>query len=104
VTESPLPTSQFGHGLPHTVSLYIFNHVYSDVKPDFSGISSIAQYSHIAKWFEHLLQRPGFEAGRNVPRAHFHITLNDLPEDELDQFAEAGKKWQKEARDMEAAA
>jgi glutathione S-transferase len=49
------------------------------------------------------LQRPGFEAGRNVPRPHFHITLNDLPEDELDQFAEAGRKWQKEARDMEAA-
>ncbi|KAH7251009.1 glutathione S-transferase [Fusarium tricinctum] len=71
---------------------------------NFSGISSIAQYSHIAKWFEHLLQRPGFEAGRNVPRPHFHITLNDLPEDELDRFAEAGKKWQKEARDMEAAA
>ncbi|KAM0436258.1 hypothetical protein ACHAQK_007832 [Fusarium lateritium] len=70
---------------------------------NFSGIQSIAAYTHIQKWFERLLQRPGFEAGRNVPRPHFHITLNDLPEDELDQFAEAGKKWQKEARDKEAA-
>lgn len=104
MAESRLPTSQFGHGLPHTVSFYIFNHVYSNGKVDFSGISSITQYAHITKWFERLLQRPGFEAGRNVPRPHFHITLNDLPEDELDHFAEAGKKWQKEARDMEAAA
>ncbi|KAM0201603.1 hypothetical protein ACHAPI_001648 [Fusarium lateritium] len=70
---------------------------------NFSGIQSIAGYTHIKKWFERLLQRTGFEAGRNVPRPHFHITLNDLPEDELDQFAEAGKKWQKEARDKEAA-
>ncbi|KAM0290855.1 hypothetical protein ACHAO9_004782 [Fusarium lateritium] len=70
---------------------------------NFSGIQSIAAYTHIKKWFERLLQRPGIEAGRNVPRPHFHITLNDLPEDELNQFAEAGKKWQKEARDKEAA-
>jgi glutathione S-transferase len=73
------------------------------VSLDFSGLPSIAQYPEISKWFENLLQRPGFEAGRNVPRPHFHITLNNLPEDELDKFAEPGKKWQKEAREREAA-
>jgi glutathione S-transferase len=48
------------------------------------------------------LKRPGFEAGRNVPRPHFHITLNGLPEKELEKFAEPGIKWQKEAREKEA--
>ncbi|KAK7181249.1 glutathione S-transferase [Paraphaeosphaeria sporulosa] len=68
---------------------------------NFSGIPSIAQYTEIVKWFENLLQRPGFEAGRNVPRPHFHITLNELPEEELDKIAEHGKKWQDEARERE---
>ncbi|KAF2824815.1 glutathione S-transferase [Ophiobolus disseminans] len=70
---------------------------------NFSGLPSIAQYPAIVNWFEKLLQRPGFEAGRNVPRPHFHITLNGLPEDELDKVAESGKKWQDEARERDAA-
>ncbi|KAF5678682.1 glutathione S-transferase [Fusarium heterosporum] len=68
---------------------------------NFSGLPSISGYPQISKWFNNLLKRPGFEAGRNVPRPHFHITLNELPESELDKVAEVGKKWQKEARDME---
>ncbi|OAL02764.1 glutathione S-transferase [Phaeosphaeriaceae sp. SRC1lsM3a] len=68
----------------------------------FSGLPSIAQYKNIGKWFEVLLKRPGFESGRNVPRPHFHITLNELSEDELDKIAEGGKKWQDEAREREA--
>ncbi|KAH4345601.1 hypothetical protein HBH98_122060 [Parastagonospora nodorum] len=70
---------------------------------NFSGIPSLAPYPEITKWFNKLLQRPGFEAGRNVPRPHFHITLNDLGEDELDKVAEHGRKWQEEARENEAA-
>ncbi|KAL1606146.1 Glutathione S-transferase 2 [Paraconiothyrium brasiliense] len=70
---------------------------------NFSGLPSIDKYTEIKKWFENLLQRPGFEAGRNVPRPHFHITLNNLPENELDKVAEHGKKWQKEAREREFA-
>lgn len=64
---------------------------------------SLAQYTEITKWFDKLLQRPGFEAGRNIPRPHFHITLNDMPEHELDKVAEAGRKWQDEARERDAA-
>lgn len=70
---------------------------------EFSGLPSIAQYKNIGEWFELLLRRPGFEAGRNVPRPHFHITLNDLSEEELDKIAEGGRKWQDEAREKEAA-
>ncbi|KAL4731265.1 hypothetical protein ACLX1H_000230 [Fusarium chlamydosporum] len=70
---------------------------------NFSGLPYISKYTHIAKWFNNLLKRPGFEAGRNVPRPHFHITLNDFPEEELDKFAVPGIKWQKEAREKEAA-
>ncbi|PVI05792.1 glutathione S-transferase [Periconia macrospinosa] len=70
---------------------------------NFSGVPSITQYPHIVKWFENLLKRPGFEAGRNVPRPHFHITLNSLSEKELDKIAEGGRKWQDEAREREAA-
>ncbi|CAF3458209.1 unnamed protein product [Fusarium graminearum] len=70
---------------------------------DFSGLPDVMKYIHIKKWFDNLLERPGFEAGRNVPRPHFHITLNDLPEEKLGKFAEPGIKWQNEAREMEAA-
>ena len=68
----------------------------------FSGLPSIAQYKNIGQWFDKLLKRPGFEGGRNVPRPHFHITLNELSEDELDKIAEGGRKWQDEARESEA--
>ncbi|KAH7378410.1 glutathione S-transferase [Phaeosphaeria sp. MPI-PUGE-AT-0046c] len=70
----------------------------------FSGLPSIAQYKNIGRWFEKLLERPGFEAGRNVPRPHFHITLNELTEDELDKIAQGGRKWQDEARERVATA
>jgi glutathione S-transferase len=50
-----------------------------------------------------LLERQGFEKGRNVPRPHFHITLNEMGEEELDQIAKGGRKWQDEAREKEAA-
>lgn len=69
---------------------------------EFSGLPSIAQYKNIGKWFGMLLKRPGFEAGRNVPRPHFHITLNELSEDELNKIAEGGRKWQDEAREKQA--
>ncbi|CAI6334597.1 unnamed protein product [Periconia digitata] len=68
---------------------------------NFSGLSSLSRYTNVVKWFEALLQRPGFEAGRNLPRPHFHITLNELPEVELDKIAEQGKKWQDEARERD---
>lgn len=63
---------------------------------DFCGLPSIFQYTKIMKWFENILGRPGFEAARNVSRPHFHITLNNLPEEELNNIAEQGKKWQSE--------
>ncbi|KAL6917238.1 hypothetical protein FSST1_008733 [Fusarium sambucinum] len=69
---------------------------------NFSGLPDVMKYIHVKKWFSELLERPGFEAGRNVPRPHFHITLNDMPEEELEQFTEPGIKWQNEAREREA--
>ena len=70
---------------------------------DFSGLSSISQFPEISQWFEKLLRRPGVEAGRNVPRPHFHITLNNLTEEELDKVSEKTRKWQDDAREKEAA-
>jgi glutathione S-transferase len=46
-----------------------------------------------------LLQREGFEAGRNVPGKHVHIELNGMGEEEMDRLAEGGRKWQREARE-----
>jgi len=70
---------------------------------DFSGLPSLAAYPETTKWFDKLIQRPGFKAGRNVPRPHLHIMLNCLGEDELDKVAEHGRKLQEEAKEKEPA-
>ena len=72
------------------------------IRLDFSGITSLEKYPAITKWFKKLIKRPGFEAGRNVPRPHFHITLNEATEEEMERVAEGGRKWQDEARERDA--
>jgi glutathione S-transferase len=33
-----------------------------------------------------LLERPGFEKGRNVPCPHIYLQLNELPDEELERI------------------
>ncbi|KAL3491653.1 glutathione S-transferase [Aspergillus germanicus] len=70
----------------------------------FSGIPSIEEFAFVKSWLYKLLARPGFERGRNVPKPHVHLALNDLSEEELDERAQYGVKWIQDAMARDAAA
>lgn len=45
------------------------------------------------KWLYKLLERPGFEAGRNVPSKHTALDHKNLTEAELEAKAASSKAW-----------
>lgn len=51
-----------------------------------------------------LLNRPGFEKGRNVPQPHIYLQLNELPDEELKKIGQERSAWVQEGmkRDAEA--
>ncbi|KAH6889813.1 glutathione S-transferase [Thelonectria olida] len=57
-----------------------------------SGID-IEEFPKLKKWLYTLLERPGFEAGRNVPGKHTAFENNKLSEEELDAKAAASRGW-----------
>jgi glutathione S-transferase len=71
---------------------------------EFSGIPSIDDFPAVKSWLYKLLARPGFERGRNVPKPHVHLALNELSEEELDERAQYGVKWIQDAMARDAAA
>ncbi|KAL6407939.1 glutathione S-transferase [Ilyonectria robusta] len=50
-------------------------------------------FPHLEKWLYKLLERPGFEAGRNVPTPHTAFENNKLTEKELEAKAVSSKAW-----------
>lgn len=53
----------------------------------------IDEFPHVKKWLYKLLERPGFEAGRNVPDKHTAFELAKLSEEELEEKAGTSRAW-----------
>lgn len=53
----------------------------------------IDEFPHLKKWLFTLLERPGFEKGRNVPTRHTALDHAKLSEKELEAQAESSKAW-----------
>ncbi|KUI60081.1 Disulfide-bond oxidoreductase YfcG [Cytospora mali] len=53
----------------------------------------IDEFPALKKWLYTLLERPGFEKGRNVPSEHAAFEVAKLSEEELDKKAEASRNW-----------
>lgn len=59
---------------------------------EWSGID-IEEFPKLKQWLYTLLERPGFEAGRNVPSKHTAFDNNKLSEEELEAKAAASRGW-----------
>lgn len=49
-----------------------------------------------------LLERPGFERGRNVPNPHIYLQLNELPDEELKKIGRERSDWVQEGMKQDA--
>lgn len=58
----------------------------------YAGVS-LDEFPHVDKWLHTLLQRPGFEKGRNVPDKHTAFEVAKLTSEEMDKRAEASRAW-----------
>lgn len=64
----------------------------ADGKIAWAGVS-LDDFPHLDKWLHTLLQRPGFEKGRHVPKPHTAFDLAKLSPEEMDKKAEATRNW-----------
>ncbi|KAL6900353.1 glutathione S-transferase [Trichoderma evansii] len=92
VLESQLAKSTSGFLVGDRVTIadiaswgWVASHAYAGV--------SLDEFPHLDKWLHSLLQRPGFEKGRNVPDKHKAFEMAKLTSEEMDKLAEAGKAW-----------
>jgi glutathione S-transferase len=60
---------------------------------EYSAVPELDEFPNVQKWMHRLLQRPGFERGRNVPGPHYHLELNKLSEEELNELSRARGAW-----------
>ncbi|KAK7724941.1 Glutathione S-transferase 2 [Diaporthe eres] len=67
-----------------------------------SGID-INEYPNLKKWLYKLLERPGFEKGRNVPTEHKAFKMAELSEEELDKLAAGPRAWVQAGMKQDAA-
>ncbi|KAL2861228.1 glutathione S-transferase family protein [Aspergillus lucknowensis] len=70
----------------------------------YSGLSSIDEFPNVVQWMYKLLERPGFERGRHVPKPHIYLDMNRLSEEELNEKAKYGVQWIQDAMKRDAAA
>ncbi|KAL7806650.1 glutathione S-transferase [Trichoderma gracile] len=63
---------------------------------------SLAEFPHLEKWLHALLERPGFEQGRHVPKPHTAFELAKLSPEEMDKKAEETRRWIQESMKAEA--
>ncbi|EWZ97719.1 glutathione S-transferase [Fusarium oxysporum f. sp. radicis-lycopersici 26381] len=68
----------------------------------YSGLSQIDEFPHVKNWMYKLLERPGFEKGRNVPSPHIYLQLNELPDEELKKLGRERSVWVQEAMKRDA--
>ncbi|ROW15508.1 hypothetical protein VPNG_02219 [Cytospora leucostoma] len=53
----------------------------------------IDDFPALKKWLEKLLERPGFEKGRHVPKPHKAFELAKASEEEIEKTAAAARAW-----------
>lgn len=53
----------------------------------------IDEFPHLKTWLYKLLERPGFEKGRNVPSEHKAFKMAQLSEEELEKLAVGPRSW-----------
>lgn len=53
----------------------------------------IDEFPHLKAWLYKLLERPGFEKGRNVPVKHKAFETAKLSEEELEAMAAGPRAW-----------
>lgn len=53
----------------------------------------IEEFPSLKAWLYKLLERPGFEAGRNVPSKHTAFEMAKLSEEELEAKAAGPRAW-----------
>jgi hypothetical protein len=58
----------------------------------YAGVS-LDEFPLVDKWLHTLLQRPGFEKGRNVPDKHTAFETAKLTSEEMDKLAESSRAW-----------
>ncbi|KAK4065417.1 hypothetical protein Trihar35433_7537 [Trichoderma harzianum] len=54
---------------------------------------SLDEFPALDKWLHTLLERPGFEKGRHVPKPHTAFDLAKLSPEEMDKKAEETRNW-----------
>ena len=59
---------------------------------EWAGVD-IEEFPNLKKWLFTLLERPGFEKGRNVPSPHTAFEQLKMSEEELDKKAESTRAW-----------
>ncbi|KAF7560807.1 hypothetical protein G7046_g3338 [Stylonectria norvegica] len=53
----------------------------------------LKDFPHLEKWLYQCLERPGFEAGRNIPTKHTALDHLKMSEEELEAQAAKSKAW-----------
>jgi len=53
----------------------------------------IGEFPALTKWLYKCLERPGFEAGRNVPTPHTSLDTLSKTEEELKEMAAPSRNW-----------
>lgn len=71
------------------------------VDKEWSGVD-MAEFPELDKWLFKLLERPGFEKGRNVPTPHKAFDQRKQTEEQLEAQASGSKAWIQKTMKAEA--
>lgn len=63
----------------------------------------IEEFPNVKAWLFRLLERPGFERGRNIPTKHAAFEWAKLSEEELDAMSAGSKAWIQKSMKEDAA-
>lgn len=63
---------------------------------------SVEEFPHLKTWVYKILERPGAEKGRNVPKPHKMFDHWQKTEEELDKAAEGTRAWVQQSMQEDA--
>jgi glutathione S-transferase len=59
---------------------------------DWAGLD-IEDLPNLKAWVDRILQRPGSEKGRHVPKRHAALDSKNLTQEQIDKAAAEARKW-----------